>query len=558
MGYIGYKDTSGVLFDHLDTRGQQEGIILLENAEQAHGDVLQTLGDARKNGKPAGKDGEVRHLNRHLFVYTSSQGHSIIYPKDSENWTDIERKSHRASQTRERLKSSFREKTETHSQAATISDEFLATIDTYTAADPTNLDKVKDLTFRAVQRITQDLESLHGITISFNKEVASTIAEVTYEKGGGIEPVENAAINLVEKSIEDYLVKFANQPPKGPLEISLHTTKTQKHIEVKELNPPPNKSFGPRRGKRTRTLIPEKLLVDPLNDRRFLGRIRKLGQELRKRIFGQETMISRLEQVVVAHESNKFSTQQKRLPIVLLLGPSGGGKTETGKALSMALYGRPDRYRLLSLGEITNELDFDNFFGIYSRDRKGRLQKILDAYPEGCVFILDEFTNMGGENKAAKATLMKRFYGLFEEGEMTFPFDGKTYSLSKYFGLATSNALEEFFWNIPYDDIRLLVWKKINSLPKIIKLLSEKLGIPEAILGRLSDIILMKPTLSHEVPRITRKILNETPSTLQRSRNKYSIPNWLCGKSFRPVLHSQPRGTICSKCHRISTPICYF
>ena len=54
-----------------------------------------------------------------------------------------------------------------------------------------------------------------------------------------------------------------------------------------------------------------------------------------------------------------------------------------------------------------------------------------------------------------------------------------------------------------------LYGKKINSLPKIRKLLSQKLGIPEPLLGRLSDIILMKPTLSHEVPKITRKILNE-------------------------------------------------
>ncbi len=495
-GVLSSDKTAGMLFDYLDDPGKGKfgGVILINEAERAHTDFWEKMMEIMDTGRATGGDGKERILGRHLIILTSNRGDLALYPKTIEDWTESEYKAHMDTLTEERLKAVFKEATTGRDQFR-LPDPILARIDKFTAAEPMVPAKIRLIAIQKAQKVIRQVEASFKIKIELDPNVPAEIAKASYQKGLGARPVEKKVVDLVEAAIDRYLAQ--NDTNRGDqLRISLAQAGQTASINVQ----------GPQG---TTTLpIPIVIKQDLLSDQELLSRLDGLDKELKSRIFGQDEMIGRIKDAVIAHQA----TQGKRPLSIFAVGTTGTGKTETAKALAKSLYRSETRVIVLDMGKIIYEGEFNNIFGspaghVGSQDER-IFEQFLRENPQGGVIVFDEISNMGGKDPAQKQALFKKLYSIFEEGVWTSPATNKTYELSKYTILNTGNDLEGLLQGISADDLRVSIWNK-NKSPSNVRALLLKAGVPEAFLGRMADIILMKPLLKAEVNQVTRKILIE-------------------------------------------------
>jgi hypothetical protein len=181
--------------------------------------------------------------------------------------------------------------------------------------------------------------------------------------------------------------------------------------------------------------------------------------------------------------------------------------------LARALYQNEDRAEIIDLGKVNFEGALNDVFGsrkgyVGSQDR-AQFEEILLRNPEGGVIVFDEASNMGGEDKARKNALFKQgFYSLLDEGVWTSSATGTSYDLSKYTFIFTGNDGEKLFQGVSADDLRMATYNRNKSRGQVQKILIDA-GLPEAFLGRMGDVVLMKPLLSTEVKQIAKNMLSE-------------------------------------------------
>lgn len=69
----------------------------------------------------------------------------------------------------------------------------------------------------------------------------------------------------------------------------------------------------------------------------------RIMQHLRQRIINQDEALDQLEEALLIAEAG-LNDPRKPLAVLLFVGPTGVGKTETVRALTEAIHGQPDRY----------------------------------------------------------------------------------------------------------------------------------------------------------------------------------------------------------------------
>jgi ATP-dependent Clp protease ATP-binding subunit ClpC len=490
------EQTAGILFDYLDDPGKGKfgGIILINEAERAHTDFWEKMMELMDTGRAVGGDGKERYLNRHLIILTSNRGDNQLYPHTMEHWTPSEYQAHRDSLTEDRLKNIFKEAI-SGEDTFRLPDAILARIDKYTAAEPITEHKVQSIALQKAQKFIKEVESLFKIRIDLNPDLPREIAKVSYQKGFGARPVEKKVTHLLEMIIDQYLANHETHPEE---KITLTFTEKKGYPEVE---------IQGAKGRET-LVIPISVKQDLLSNQELLSRLDDLDTELKKRVFGQDDMINRLKDAVIAHQA----TESKRPLSLFTVGTTGTGKTETAKALAQALYRSDSRVLVLDMGRMIYDGEFNNIFGAPAGHVGSKEERVFEQFlrqnPQGGVIVFDEISNMGGKDPAQKQALFKKLYSIFEEGTWLSPATNKTYSLSKYTIINTGNDLEGLLQGTSTDDIRLAIWEKYKSSAQVRALLL-KAGVPEAFLGRMADIILMKPLLKSEVLLITSKILEE-------------------------------------------------
>lgn len=88
----------------------------------------------------------------------------------------------------------------------------------------------------------------------------------------------------------------------------------------------------------------------------------ELAEKLQKEIFGQEDAIKRISEIIACNLRRKTP----EVEVIVLFGPTGVGKTETGKALQSAiseLTGQTYGFQQIAMNQFVNESNLCQFFG---------------------------------------------------------------------------------------------------------------------------------------------------------------------------------------------------
>jgi ATP-dependent Clp protease ATP-binding subunit ClpC len=144
------------------------------------------------------------------------------------------------------------------------------------------------------------------------------------------------------------------------------------------------------------------------------ARLLQLEGFLRERIIGQDEALARVAQRLrLAHSGLQES--KGPLAVLLFLGPTGVGKTETARALAEFLFGRPSDVTRFDMSELMEEHSVSKLIGAppgyVGHDEEGQLTGAIRAQPYSVV-LLDEV-------EKAHPRVLDVLLQLFDDGRLT-------------------------------------------------------------------------------------------------------------------------------------------
>lgn len=185
----------------------------------------------------------------------------------------------------------------------------------------------------------------------------------------------------------------------------------------------------------------------------------------------------------------------------LFLGPTGVGKTQTAKVLSVLYFKGEKEMIRFDMSEYSSENGIERFVGSgVGSENEGIAGKIHES--PSSLILLDEF-------EKASPSIHNLFLQILDDGRLT-DNNGKTVSFANAIIIATSNAGSEF---IREEIAKGAVVNKNFKDRFLGHLLSENIFKPE-LLNRFDDIIIFKPLGETEVTQITSLLLKEVSKGL--------------------------------------------
>jgi ATP-dependent Clp protease ATP-binding subunit ClpC len=518
-GVISSNETSGQLYDYIDDpgRGKGGGIILINEGERAHPEFWERWMEIMDTGRGTGGDGKERRLSKHLIIITSNRGDKIVYPPQVENWSDKEIADQMHRYNSEELKKLFTQKT-SGKDNFTLPDPILARIDKFSLAAPVTKNLARRIAQSKIVRIVQELSEKFKIKIMVAADVAKSITDSSYTPGMGTRPVEKAVDRVMNDTVVSALAEIG-MSKNDLLNIDVEAQGQNHAIR------------GTANGKIVHHRLPKLTPDDKMEDPAFLNRLKNLKQNVSKRVIGQDDAIQRLADAVIAHEANAANAERPQS--FFLVGSTGTGKTEFAKALAEALYDKSERVSIIPVGHVRFDGHLNDIFGsskgfVGSTDT-ALFEHALINNPDGGIIVFDEASNMGGDEKSKKSELFKSFYDILDEGKWTSRSTNKTYDLKKYKFIFTGNDGEKITMGLSSDDMKMTAWKR-NKEPAQVRALLLKAGVPQALLGRMSETILYKPLLKDEVKQISDKLVQGALKSYINDGLKFEFSNDFYGK----------------------------
>lgn len=221
-------------------------------------------------------------------------------------------------------------------------------------------------------------------------------------------------------------------------------------------------------------------------------------KSLYDRVIGQDFAIDEVVLQLRIGATKRLHGSKKPVSVMLLVGPSGVGKTETAKAITKVY---PD------LPLIT--FDMSEFYdrhtaarlvgsppGYMGSDQGGQLTGAIKRNPGGCVILFDEV-------EKADMSVHQMFLQIFDEGRLTDASTGEAVSFENAVIFLTSNLCQEEIRNIMAEDDEGITPEKRLAVLEVLRR-GDMNGkrLPPEILGRISAVIPYSPLTKAAKTRI--------------------------------------------------------
>jgi len=236
-GYIGYEE-GGQLTEKI--RRRPHGIVLLDEIEKAHPDVLNILLQAFEAGRLTDGLGRVVSTKDCIFILTSNVGGA-----DGElslgGGFGFSALGTQAASSRSKV----RERSSNHYEQAVqgyFRPEFLGRIDGIIPFHPLSRDDQRQILQLEVRKWTELISESKGLQISLTSEAEAYILQRGFDSRRGARPLKRAIENLVIDSVSDFLLSNPHPNERGT---SLLVDLDQGVIRVSQV--------APGRGKKSRS-----------------------------------------------------------------------------------------------------------------------------------------------------------------------------------------------------------------------------------------------------------------------------------------------------------------
>jgi ATP-dependent Clp protease ATP-binding subunit ClpC len=266
----------------------------------------------------------------------------------------------------------------------------------------------RDETLEKLREMRTRLEKEHAISIPDEALVTAVDLSVRFEPD---RKLPEKAMELVDKAVERVLTPASpatGQPSVTPLVTPITIARVLAE----------------------RSQLPLDLVTETL-DSGMRGRLLALEDYLRARVLGQDEAIGRVARRLRTGLSSPPARPGPRA-VMLFVGPSGVGKTETARLLAEHLFGSASGMIRMDMSELRDEPSVARLIGPSDpgADREGRLTIALRQKPQA-LLLLDEV-------EKAHTKVLELFLKLFDEGQIT-DARGRTGDASRLVVVMTSN-----------------------------------------------------------------------------------------------------------------------
>ncbi|MBI2051968.1 ATP-dependent Clp protease ATP-binding subunit [Candidatus Roizmanbacteria bacterium] len=250
-------------------------------------------------------------------------------------------------------------------------------------------------------------------------------------------------------------------------------------------------------------IISEKTHVPTQIDDKVRNKLLNLETTLSSWILHQQQAVEELASTLRS-SFVLLGKRKKPLASFLFLGPTGVGKTETAKALTMIFFGSEKNLIRFDMSSHQLKEDIPNLIGSVEKQNPGLLPKAIREIPYG-VLLLDEI-------EKANSDLLNLFLTVLDEGYFTDGF-GKRVDCKHLIIIATSNAAS---------DVIFKQTAKQSSVPsppntqEIINYLIDKKIFSPEFLNRFDGIIAYQALTKEALLELGRKILNKNSENLYK------------------------------------------
>jgi len=214
--------------------------------------------------------------------------------------------------------------------------------------------------------------------------------------------------------------------------------------------------------------------------------IKKLGEELKKKIIGQDAAVEALSKVIKRSRVG-VSSHKKPIGSFIFLGPTGVGKTETVKALSEYMFGTEDSMIRLDMSEYQEKFNVSRLTGAppgyVGHEDGGQLTEQVRRKPYSVV-LFDEI-------EKAHPDIFNVLLQVLDDGRLTDSL-GRTVDFTNTIIIMTSNVgakrASDFGAGIGFQSTSTIATEKAKMEAIIKKELKSKFT-PE-FLNRLDEVVL--------------------------------------------------------------------
>lgn len=230
-----------------------------------------------------------------------------------------------------------------------------------------------------------------------------------------------------------------------------------------------------------------------------------LENKLHARVVGQSDAVSAVASALRRLRSG-FKDEKRPISVLLFLGPTGVGKTETAKALAAEYFGNEKSMIRLDMSEYQTQDQLKRLLGQNPSEEfiPNTLSDLVGKQPFSLI-LLDEF-------EKAHPHILDIFLQVFDEGRLT-DNRGKMVSFKNAIIIATSNAGSELLRE------RQNAGVSIKKPELIDYLLKNNLFKPELI-NRFDEVVVFHFLNEGEIKRIAQILLAESLKSLQDDQIK--------------------------------------